>query len=516
MDKNIQFDDLAKEEQELLVLAMENNFFMQEKSEEPYISTVSGKRFYDKQDPAYAKKYLLSFQLLIEKMLINKSAHSYYYLTDIGFEVVFKKYPNLLKNCYDGSLMAYANVLIESSRFDDARAVYNKIIKQLSELISAGNLKDEYADIIPDDLDNTFSSLEVLESKLKNWEKVIEICEKHKKITNSEIRKAYLDESIKKAKKKLNPKFQSSSTERILENCLKIIPQNKISSDTQKWNLKIENNFPEWAKKPLVELQPPLPKFKSTYTRDGMNLVEHLSEETKKYYTMWLEGFKNQKPLKLYNNYSYLRYHIDQYCDVGCGLSFELDVDELTGRMKRKKKEIDKIKNKKIREELELLIFLYINEPFPSITGLVSYMFYMVIRLYLDEKRENNAIAWWNSNSALLYKHRYPTSLRETILNLKYQNNFPLNGADFLLLLNPSDSQYLAKNIKLNYLKVIKYLDEKIRAFEAEHRVDLLKIITVKYALKAVYGGYTYKALGDFQQVVKDWIKEALKAARKS
>lgn len=398
-------------------------------------------------------------------------------------------------------LMNYGSALEASKRFDDARKIYRKIIKNNDKLNDCCN---------EDIIENAYEKLENIEVKMKQWGKAIEICQAHLKWNKSNLTKSLLEEKIKSYSKKLNPKLSSLSSDQVLEKCLSTLDRSSISLAKQKWDLKIKSTLPDWAKKPLLEPQPPLSKFSSTWTDDNGILEEHLTEETKHSYKIWLESLQNKKPLKLNEDYAYLRYHLDQYARNSSSLHFS--IYELDGNIALENEEDHNENSKKTREEFELLINLYINEPFPSITDFIPRMYLYVINQYLDDKRDNNAIAWWNSNAKFLFKHRYPTLLRNIILSLKYKNNYPLNGTDFLLLLDPSKSDYLAKKVKSNYLKVIDCLDKRINEFEAKHQVDLLKIITLKYAIKCKASeGFNYKSLGDFQLVVNEWIKEGIK-----
>jgi hypothetical protein len=304
------------------------------------------------------------------------------------------------------------------------------------------------------------------------------------------------------------------SSEQVIDLWLNTFDRKQIRPSHNKWNIQIKETYPDWARAPLAQLEGGMPKFRATWTNDENGLICHLSEETKKDYHLWLQSIKSKKPIDLNGEYSYLRYHFDFLLHRGNPrkAAIEIEYDEYTDKFEIKNNEIQGPEIAKIRNELKLLLFLYLKEPFPSKTDLFPDMFGAVISLYLKENLPDSAVAWWNSYSKFLFKHRHPSRIREKVLSLKYKNNYPLTGSDFLLLNN---RPYWSKIVKQNSEKIIDYLDEKIASFEAEHGVDLLKIITLGYAYPIGKTLYMYKDVGEeLQTVIVDWLKEANRATK--
>jgi len=120
-------------------------------------------------------------------------------------------------------------------------------------------------------------------------------------------------------------------------------------------------------------------------------------------------------------------------------------------------------------------------------------------------------------------------------LSIKNELGFPLSGRDLLSLSMRKNNQIMKENVDA----IISYLEEKIRLFEEEHDIDLLSLITENYAFNLGYNipfwwlyplrervnltkkdpsirfreldarYYDYSRIGEFQIVVREWIREA-------
>jgi len=341
---------------------------------------------------------------------------------------------------------------------------------------------------------NPFERLRIIYAKQKNWEGAIKACQAYigimKKYSGHQIKEKMMKEWIRKYSQRIEKEPTYTTTEEIL---------NKISKEASSKSRKTYlsnipeyvplDSFPKWTQKELLKIN--VPPFEQYYpTRDRMNKTQLA------FFDKWMSNWEKGEPICVDGNISYL-------------FTYTYDV------LHKLRKNPDYALN-----QLRLLQYVYREE-----TRYRDYIDHWVFDVFLFKREYIQALSFITSKKDVLIGQI------NIILSLKREIGLPISGFDILALSQRSSNKILNENIET----ASELLEEKVREFEEEHKIDLLTIISEKYALKNqqpyyLFTGfpsgelpphleidhYNYSELGEFHLVLDEWGKEAENSIRES
>lgn len=339
---------------------------------------------------------------------------------------------------------------------------------------------------------NPYERLRKIYAKQKNWEKAIQVCKAYinleKTYSGHQIKEKRMEEWIRKYSQRLdNGAIYTTAIE-----ILKKINENAPSSSKRRYYFKIPDHvpletFPEWVKTELVKVK--VPSFEQYYpTRVGMK------KSQVSFFNKWITSLQRGEPISVDGNISYL-------------FAYTYEV------LSKVRTDSDYVLN-----ELRLLQYVYRSEE-----KFRDYIDHWVFDVLLFKSDYLNAL------SHITAKNTTVKSRINIILSLKREIGIPISGLEILFLSQRSSNKMIKENIEA----VSDILEEKIRDFEDGYEIDLLTIISEKYALKNqhpyyLFGGvpskglppqleieyYNFTELGEFSIVLDDWCKDSENSVR--
>jgi len=338
---------------------------------------------------------------------------------------------------------------------------------------------------------NPYERLRIIYAKQKNWVGAIKACQAYidleKKYSGYLIKEKRMKEWIRKYNQRIEKDYIYSSLEEIVKNIIKEASLNSI----RKYHSPIPEYipigvFPDWSQNDLLKIK--VPHFEQYYpTRNSMNKSQLA------FFNKWLSQWKIGKPVYVDSNISYL-------------FTYTYEV-------------LNKIRDdpEYVLKELRLLQYVYRHEE-----KYRDYIDHWIFDVLLFKSDYLNALSFITSKKDTV------TSRINIILSLKKELGIPISGLELLTLSQRLFNKIIKENIEI----ASDILEEKVRSFEEEHKIDLLTIISEKYALKNqhpyyLFAGvpsiehhnleidhYNYSELGEFSNVLDDWSKEAENSIR--
>jgi hypothetical protein len=338
-----------------------------------------------------------------------------------------------------------------------------------------------------------YERIQIIAAKQRNYEEAITACKRYLSVANT-VMQSGIEWKIKRTEE-LVLKYERMSAAKKMPTTQEII--DRMLSNTSKLakdrftsalpNFQSRHQIPEWARELfLVQVNdvPPLKMFYPQY--------ENLDKQQQKFYDNMRQNLMNKRPIDVKGNISYLFLY-----------AYEV--------IRMMKTHPDGALN-----QLRVLQHIYRREETFS-----RYLTMWVFDAFTYNKAYYEAIAYMQtrpSSESLMFTSR--------ILSLKYHLGVPISGAE-LYGLSKTDSGI----VKSNEDVVVNLLEDNVRNFEKTHNVDLLSVITEQFALKTrhnyLFSGalthdlyssdlpnYDYSVIGDFQFILKDWMRTAENVVR--
>jgi len=358
-----------------------------------------------------------------------------------------------------------------------------------------GKAKELYWQVIKKGFEGSFpyERLRTIYVKEKKWEEAIDVCTKYVELHTGyggyQQKSKRMQHLITKYKAKLG-KVEIPTAKNVLKNCVStasrfVKTRRKMLIPEYTENIV----FPLWARREINLKTIPVPEFHQHYSNELF-----MDKKQKRFYNTWKHNWIHGIPIDVKGNISYL-------------FTYSYDL-------------IRSVKNQP-REtilQLRLLQKAYKSEPY-----FVQYLSRWIFDVYLLQSDYLKAIAYIESRSGS-EKINY---IDNVILSLKYKLGLPLRGIDLVSMYRVTPRKLVLDN--LGY--VVEWLDGLIEEFEEENDVDLLSLITEKFAFKEnsytwLFSGapfhekiklnsYNYLELGEFKIVLNEWFKDAENQLRK-
>lgn len=331
-----------------------------------------------------------------------------------------------------------------------------------------------------------FDRLRIIYSKQKQWSKAAAICKRYSELDASyfgfDLKSRRMLEFARKYESRANRDTAVLTADSILAKSIEVGNTSLKKKPLTIPNYRVNKPFPFWARGQVKLQTMHVPPFEMYFPSENQ-----LSFPQSSFYTRWKRGWKEGKPIDVQGNISYLFAYT--YGVLG---SITLKPQETIN-------------------ELRLLQHVYKNE-----TKFCMYLSFWIFNAYLMLSDYLTAIAFLESREG---SEKIDTS-DHLILSLKYKLGLPMKGED-LLNLSLRKSKIILNNKDL----VLPLLDRIIEDFEEKNDVDLLSFITQKFAFlenteyylfpgqsvvksKIRLDIYNYKAIGDFNVVINQWLRD--------
>jgi hypothetical protein len=357
--------------------------------------------------------------------------------------------------------------------------------------------KNLYWQIINEGFTGSFpyERLRIICAQRKEWEEAVKVCRRYVDLNASysgyNVKSQRMQELIRKYEAMLDANVGATTAETVLAHAVK----NASASARERRHVsipeyRITQVFPYWAREEIVLESATVPEFQKYFpTELDMNSSQ------RNFYDKWKHNWKQGKPIDVKGNVSYL---------------FAYTYGVISSVSSSPQKAIN---------ELRLLQHVYKAE-----SRFAQYLTYWIFNAYLLVSDYMTAMAYLESRTGV-EKINHADRL---FLSLKYKRGLPITGEDVISMYNIRPRKIVLDNLDI----LIDWLDEVIKDFEERNGVDLLALVTEQFAFHEsseihLFAGipfihpkiqldiFNYSALGDFNIVLNQWLKDAENRLRK-
>jgi hypothetical protein len=378
-----------------------------------------------------------------------------------------------LQNSLNGilELEREAHGLEKAGKFEEAKKLYWQIINE------------GFTGSFP------FERLRIIYAKQKEWKEAANVCRRYVRLDASYagygIKVQRMQELIRKYEGRTKDGTEVIAAKTILANAVK---NASVSSRERKHisipEYRINQPFPFWAQKKIVFEDIPVPEFRTYFPSENT-----MSSLQRNFYYQWKRNWEQGKPIDVKGNISYLFAYT-----YGVVSSIYSNPEEAIS-------------------ELRLLQHVYKAE-----SRFVQYLTFWIFNAYLMLSDYMMALAYLESRSGA----EKINASDKLILSLKYKLGLPFKGEDIINISATKPRKIILENKDI----VVAWIDEVIEDFEGRKGTDLLALVTEQFAFlekseyhlfpghpfihpKIKLDIFNYSALGDFNVVLNQWLRDA-------